>query len=147
MNKLYPSIRSICIWLRNLIKKSDPDKKDLSRKDIERVEISSRLLQISEFKFFQLAYSWWHGRDISEKNMEPIFADYMLRDEVPHWARHFARQVLSQYAHGILDPHEYGIECIIPPRQLNGTKVFITIFMIVVYLLFYLIFSGNITFQ
>jgi hypothetical protein len=30
---------------------------------------------------------------------------------------------------------------------LNDTKVFITIFMIVVYLFFYLIFSGHITFQ
>lgn len=147
MNKLYPAIKLLCNWVRNLIKKSVPGNQDVVGNDGGRVEISSRLLQMSEFKFFQLAYSWWYGRDISEKNMESIFADYMLKNEVPHWARHLARQVLSKYFHGVLDPHEYGVECILPPRELNDTKVFITIFMIVVYLFFYLIFSGHITFQ
>jgi hypothetical protein len=147
MIKLYPAIKLLCYWVLNLIKKAVPDNQDVFGNDGEKVEISSRLLQMSEFKFLQLAYSWWYGRDISEKNMESIFADYMLKNEVPHWARHFARQVLSQYSHRILDPHKYGIECIIPPHELNGTKVFITIFMIVVYFLFYLIFSGNISFQ
>jgi hypothetical protein len=147
MNKLYPAIKLLCNRARNLIKKSVPDNQDVVGNDGGKVEISSRLLQISEFKFFQLAYSCWYGRDISEKDMESIFADYMLKDEVPHWARHFARQVLSQYFNGVLDPHEYGIECIIPPRELNDTKVFITIFMILVYLFFYLILSGHITFQ
>jgi len=147
MNELYSAIKSLCIWVRNLVRKSVPANQNVVGNDCEKVEISSRLLMMSEFKFFQLAYSWWYGRDISEKKMESIFADYMLKDEVPHWVRHFARQVVSQYFQGVLDPHEYGVECIIPPRDLNDTKIFITIFMVLVYLFFYLIFSGHITFQ
>ena len=147
MKKRYPSIKLLCNRVRNLIKKSVPNSQDVVGNDGEKVEISSRLLQMSEFKFFQLAYSWWYGRDISEKNMESIFADYMLKNEVPHWVRHFARQILSEYSHGVHDLHEFGIECIIPPRELKDKKVFITIFMIVVYLFFYLILSGHITFQ
>lgn len=123
-----------------------PDKKDETVRDVKRVEFSSRLLQISEFKFFQLAYSQWYGHFISEKDMEPIFADYMLKDEVPYWARHFARQVISQYFHGVLDPHIYGIECILPPHELKDAKVFITVIMTLVYLIFYLLLSGYINF-
>ncbi len=147
MKKIHFTIKSLFSWLRNFIEKSIPRKQDVTGKDVERVESSSRLLQISEFRFFQLAYSRWYGSGISEKNMEHIFADYMLKDEVPHWARHFARQVLSRYFQGLLDPHEYNIECILPPHKFKDSKVFITIFMILIYLIFYLILSGYITFR
>lgn len=147
MNKLYLAIKLLCSWVLNLIKKFVHENRDGVGNDDEKVEISSRLLQVSEFKFFQLAYSRWYGRDISEKNLESIFTDYMLKNDVPHWTRHFARQVLSQYSDGILDPHEYGVEGIIPPRELNDNKVFLAVFLILVYLFFYLMLSGQITFQ
>ena len=147
MKKIIPFIKALFKRVRNVHHEDASGKEDRSERDVENVVRSSRLFQISEFRFFQLAYFQWYGRTISEKQLEPIFADYMLRNEVPHWARHCARQVLSRYSHGILDPLEYGIECSMPPDEGEGPLDFLSVFMAFTYLIFFLILSGQITFQ
>jgi hypothetical protein len=65
---------------------------------------AANVLQIGEFQLLQLAYSNWFGRDLPEALVDRLFASYMLRNEVPHWARHFARAILAQDEAGRLDP-------------------------------------------
>lgn len=56
---------------------------------------AAHALQIGEFQFVQLAYREWFGEDLAEPLVDGLFASYMLRNEVPHWARHHARAVLA----------------------------------------------------
>lgn len=89
--------------------KSFVEEEDTPAKDIARIEIASRLLKISEFCFFQLAYAEWCGCEISESDLVHIFADYMFMNEVPHWASHLARNVLFSYFNGFFDSREFNI--------------------------------------
>jgi hypothetical protein len=109
--------------------------------DTSRISTSSRLLQVSEFRFFQLAYVQWYGRDIPEQNLEYIFVDYIFKDEVPHWARHLARRVLSGYIDGSFDPKELNLNCTLPPRDVKSTGYSNVILLAVIYTLFFLILS------
>jgi hypothetical protein len=102
-------IESYLKKLRTQFKKSFAEEEDTAAKDIARIEVASRLLQISEFCFFRLAYEEWCGCEISESDMEPIFTDYIFMDEVPHWARLLARTVLSSYFHGYFDSRDFNI--------------------------------------
>lgn len=65
---------------------------------------AANVLQIGEFQLLQLAYADWFGRDLPEALVDRLFASYMLRNEVPPWARHFARAILAQDEAGRLDP-------------------------------------------
>ena len=67
---------------------------------------AANVLQIGEFQLLQLAYADWFGRDLPEALVDRLFASYMLRNEVPHWARHFAREILDRDAVGDLDPDQ-----------------------------------------
>jgi hypothetical protein len=122
------------------------DRRDPAEADVEGVGTASRILQISEFRFFHLAYLQWYGREISDKGIESVFSNYMLKNETPHWVRHFVREILSRYSLGTLDPGEYDIECVPVPYESQKTLSFLTVFMIFTYLIFYLILTGSITF-
>lgn len=65
-------------------------------KDMVEIEQSSALLGLSEFNFFQLAHAQWYGRELPERDMERIFADYLFKSRVPFWVRHLNRSVQSQ---------------------------------------------------
>ena len=78
-------------------------------RDIARIEISSRLLQISEFQFFHVAYQEWCGKEIDDDDMEHIFTAYLLSNDVPFWVRDFARDVLSYYTTGNCEAREFSL--------------------------------------
>ena len=71
----------------------------------EKAEIAraANALQVGEFQLLQLAYRAWHGRELPAALVDSLFASYMLRDSVPHWARHYARNILDLDARGALD--------------------------------------------
>ena len=146
MKKNFFDFRSLSRQLVNLLKKDRANKEDMREQDISKIEASSRLLGISEFRFFQLAYSQWYGREMPESSMEHIFADYMLKNVVPHWARHLSRIVLSRYFEGTLEPQDFNIPLPLESLDLDNSKSVNTIFMPVIYLIFYIILSGFITF-
>jgi len=73
------------------------------------IELASALLQISEYRFFQTAYTRWYGTAAPDAVMEDIFTDYMFFDTVPPWARHLARRVIEEHEEGLLNPAEYGV--------------------------------------
>ena len=110
MKGLQSELETLRERLRNLFRSDDYEREKLFRADLEKVASASKLLQIPEFRFFQIAYFQWHGREISENHLEYIFAAYMFEDIVPHWVRHLARTVISRNENGVIDPEDFHIE-------------------------------------
>ncbi len=84
-------------------------RKDDSCKDILAISSAACLLQISEFRCFQIAYTQWFRHELDEQSMEHIFSAYLKELSVPHWVRHFTRKVFSLEEQGILDPEAFNI--------------------------------------
>ena len=103
-----------------------PDHDDEEMKERLVVIEAANQLQVGEFQLLQLAYREWHGEDLPEALVSKIFTDYMLRSEVPHWARHYARMIVSGCEHGDIDmnahryhryDHDYGSPLRYPVRR------------------------------
>ena len=106
-----------------------PDREELEMAERMVVSSAANLLQVGEFQLLQLAYREWFGKDLPEALVARLFASYMLHNEVPHWARHYARLILMREEHGALDEnnpdyhrydHDYRIQVS------NGVKHFCT---------------------
>lgn len=87
----------------------------------EKAEIAraANALQVGEFQFLQLAYHAWHHRELPSALVDSLFAAYMIKDQVPHWARHYARKILDLDGRGLLnwrDPrfHRYDPDYVKP---------------------------------
>ena len=78
--------------------------------DVQQVLDASAHLRISEFDLFQLAWERWTGQAAEESHLEPLFAAYMFQHSVPHWARHFAREVMACVEAGHLDRSAFGAD-------------------------------------
>ena len=74
----------------------------------EMVLDASALLDVTEFDLFRLAYRRRFGRQPNERMLETVFADYMLRGEVPGWVRTLCREVIDGDKRGILDADAMG---------------------------------------
>jgi hypothetical protein len=48
-------------------------------------------LRVSELELFGRAYEAWFGRAALDREIEPAFAGYVLRRELPFWVRHHLR--------------------------------------------------------
>ncbi|NKB55619.1 MAG: hypothetical protein GKS00_04715 [Alphaproteobacteria bacterium] len=79
-----------------------PDQEDANPESAEIAQ-AANILQIGEFQLLQLAYKDWHGKELPEALTDRLFADYMLRKQVPHWARHYARRILDWDKRGLLN--------------------------------------------
>jgi hypothetical protein len=95
-------------------------RKDGSCNDTHAIAAAACLLQISEFRCFQIAYAQWFGYELDEQSMEIIFSSYLKELTVPHWVRHFTRKVFSLEDQGILDPEEFNI---IRPANTRGNRI------------------------
>jgi hypothetical protein len=91
--------------------------------DVDSVLNATALLDVTEWDFFNLAYSRWHGVPAKEGAMEPIFAAYMFKDVVPVWARHFARLVERLYRRGVLDRQALGVDRLPSSQQMVSRGV------------------------
>jgi hypothetical protein len=80
-----------------------PDREEVEMKDRLVVIEAANRLQVGEFQLMQLAFREWHGKDLPETMVSRLFTDYMLRDEVPHWARHYARNIVDGLERGEID--------------------------------------------
>ena len=78
--------------------------------DVRDVLDAAALLQVTEFRLFQIAYRYWHGRDTTEWSIERHFISYMFWSVVPFWVRQFCRRVLQSDAEGVLEPIDFGVE-------------------------------------
>lgn len=77
--------------------------------DARDILSASAVLEITEFRLFELAYKRWFGRAASEKEIERFFVGYMFRSIVPLWVRQFCREVLALDAAGALVPRDFGV--------------------------------------
>lgn len=87
-------------FLRALL---NPEQEELEQGDKALISQAANILQVGEFQLLQLAYHAWFGRDLPEPLVSRLFSKHMFRDEVPHWARHYARQILMSEQHGLLN--------------------------------------------
>jgi hypothetical protein len=110
--------------------------------DSEQVVTAARLLQVSEFEFFRLAYSGWYGREIMEKETEQFFARYLLCREIPYWVRHLARRIQELHSRSALDPRELGVDRPPPLREDGSTKVICGLLLGVIYSFLFLSLAG-----
>jgi hypothetical protein len=69
---------------------------------------AAALLDVTEFDFFRLAYRRRFGRLPSERMLETVFADYMLRGQVPPWVTVVCREVIDRQDRGALDAEAMG---------------------------------------
>jgi hypothetical protein len=81
-----------------------PDREE----DPEKAQIAkaANLLQVGEFQVLQLAHFEWFGEEMSARTSDDIFRTYMLRGEVPGWARHYARRIIVKAELGDLEDHD-----------------------------------------
>ena len=96
----------------------------------ERGEVAEAAnhLQVGEFQLLQLAYHEWYGSDMPEGLSHRLFTAYMLHDQVPHWARHYARRVLEAACTGELNdvhPHFHRYDDEYVSNLPRGVKRFI----------------------
>lgn len=115
--------------------------------DIRRISLSSTLLQISEFRFFQLAYRQWYGRDMYERGMESIFDDYMFGDIVPHYVRHLSRKVVNLFDQGKLDPIMFDLDRPKPSPKLRSVGIAYTVMLSILLVLFCILISDYLPFD
>ena len=77
--------------------------------DVYDVLESAALLDITEFRLFQIAYNWSFGATVPEEQIEAHFIPYMFEKVVPSWVKSFTSQVLQMESDGGVDPEVFGI--------------------------------------
>ena len=90
---------------------------DTVPQDTRDVLAASCLLQITEFRLFELAFERWFGRPAREGELEACFARYMFAFQAPFWVRQFCREVEVTDRRGVLDPRDFGVL----PREVPDT--------------------------
>ena len=84
--------------------------RDHAPPSVNHVAEAAETLAIGEYELFQLAHRWWHDTPGDEKHIERAFGEYLTRQTVPPWVRHYCRRVLVLAAVGQLDPKDFGVE-------------------------------------
>jgi hypothetical protein len=78
--------------------------------DVRHVGETARVLHISEFEIFRLAYRFWYQRELRAVVLNEAFTEYLHRQKVPGWVRDFCRRVLNLAAVGQLRPSDFGVD-------------------------------------
>lgn len=144
MSRQYLGNEKLFEKLKNLFESFGFNKENQREGDIDRVLIASTLLQISEFRFFHLAYFQWYGCDIRDSSLEPIFSEYMFKNVVPHWVRHLARKVISRDVQGILDPKDFNLQRPIATPERRSSGVIYSLLLTVLLILFCILITGHV---
>jgi len=63
--------------------------------DARQVEEAAAILNVSEFRLFELAYEDWFGVLAKEHKLESEYMPYVVCGTVPCWLRHFSRKTLQ----------------------------------------------------
>jgi hypothetical protein len=72
--------------------------------DTRLVIDAATILDVTEFQLFELAYVDWYGNDPITSQVEPSFANYMFKGEIPTWVRQFARKILKTWPKDLAAP-------------------------------------------
>ena len=77
--------------------------------DCVLVAHTAGLLEITEYRVFQLAFFDWYGRHIRDYEAEDYFTAFMYYDRVPFWVRRFCHKIQDLREEGHLEPRDFGI--------------------------------------
>lgn len=80
---------------------------------------AAALLQVTEFKVFELAYKEWYGVAPKPRVIEVHFRNYMFNQLIPRWVARFCRRIVEQEQAGTLDPRDFGIYQRLPSRRMR----------------------------
>lgn len=88
--------------------------------DVADVLASASLLEVSEYRVFEMAFEAWFGRKVGDDaaRLDRHFFAYLYRDAVPPWVRAFCRDVARRGRSGDFDPARYGIVYAPPTRTM-----------------------------
>jgi len=103
--------------------------------DLVVVLDATAVLEVTEFRFFELAFQDWYGRRAKESVIEKYFVAYMFADRVPAWARHFARKVLKLHTQGLLDPKSFGIFQPLPSTRMQWAGKLYALVLLLIFLI------------
>jgi hypothetical protein len=100
---------------------------------------ASNRLDVGEFEFFELSYEHWYGERPDEGRIEPHFFAYLMRNEPPPWARHFARRIIALDDGGALDSedpqfHRFDRGTRAPSKWTGWSVVCLTLAVVVAFL-------------
>ena len=126
--------------VKTLIK---PDWDDNPKKS--EILLAANKLEVGEFQFLQLAYKEWHGHELPKTLVDNIFRGYTIRNNIPNWARHYARKIVHLDKVNKLNPqdpkyHVYDVEFGKPIGSKGLSKFIFSVLGITVFFLisFYL---------
>jgi len=94
--------------------------------DLGDVVEAAEALGISEYDFFRLAFRRWSGHEPEQKKLEETYVSYMFHQTIPHWVRHFTRDVKSQAESGELNAAKLGAldyRRRMPPQRHGGLLI------------------------
>lgn len=100
---------------------------------------ASALLEITEFRLFELAHSRWFGEHADPAALEKVYVTYMFRNRAPTWVRQFARDVVDAERDGHLDPVEFGVHPVAVDDSRMRRGIRITVIVAGVLMTLYLI--------
>lgn len=63
--------------------------------DSQQVQAAANVLDVTEFRLFELAYRDWFGTLGQEGELEKLYMLYWFTGLAPSWVRHYSRQVMS----------------------------------------------------
>ena len=112
--------------------------------DVEAVSFVAGLLDISEFRLFEISYFNWFGSEATKKAMDGFFNSYLKSGFVPYWLRNMVRTIICKHRKGKLTPSQFGIDqpCLSRSKRRVGW-ILVGIF----YLLVFAIVWGSATYQ
>ena len=79
---------------------------------------SAAMLQVTEFRVFELAYKDWYGVAPKHQVIEVHFRNYMFNQIIPVWVSHFCRHVVELGQAGQLNPKDFGVYQRLPSRRM-----------------------------
>lgn len=120
-----------------------PDRQQYFDEDVARDQWdlleTAALLQITEFRVFELAYREWYGVAAKHRVIEIHFRNYMFNQLIPAWVAHFCRRIVELERTGTLDPKDFGIYPRQPSRRMIRigqayTAMLLAAFLVLIYM-------------
>lgn len=120
-----------------------PDRRQYFDEDVARDQWdlleTAALLQVTEFKVFELAYKEWYGAAGKQRVIEAHFRNYMFNQAIPVWVARFCRRIVEMGQAGTLDPREFGIYPRLPSRRMMLIgKLYVAMLLLAFLVLLYL---------
>jgi hypothetical protein len=80
-------------------------KRNLSKiEDAELIAYAASVLNVSEFRLFELSYDSWFGQPAGEAVIETAYMAYVVSGSAPPWVRNYIRKTCRLFDTGVKLP-------------------------------------------